>query len=325
MSANSRSTPHWPFYRRPLQGWHYFPHIALLSTLSIPAFAQTSTPVPAAIDINTTVTTPISPGFSGVSTDLGLPIEYWDYRFNALASTIGFGWVRFPGGSTSDIYNWQTGEDEQSLVRGIPRQFRGRRRCDDHGSGGGKRRREAHRRRQSRQPAGRAADYLRQRIHRHGRLRRPTGGFRESQPDPGGGVGVVQRALPLFHFFRHGDRLSGRHETVSRRHQGGGSQRDRGRFRHRSGPRQEPQQIRGMSPSRRIANKYWDAITYHHYPPQSSGAFAQWMADESAVLATSTSAVVASQLSAIGPAGVQVSEHRVRSFDTQRFATGHRR
>jgi hypothetical protein len=120
MSANSRSTPHWPFYRRPLQGWHYFPHIALLSTLSIPAFAQTSTPVPAAIDINTTVTTPISPGFSGVSTDLGLPIEYWDYRFNALASTIGFGWVRFPGGSSSDIYNWQTGEDEQSWFAQFP-------------------------------------------------------------------------------------------------------------------------------------------------------------------------------------------------------------
>ena len=118
MSANPRSTVYRPFYRRPFRGWFYFLGAALLgtpflATLSIPAFGQ-STPVTAAIDINTSVTTPVSPGFSGVSTDLGLPIEYWDYRFNALAATIGFGWVRFPGGTSSDIYNWQTGEDEQS-------------------------------------------------------------------------------------------------------------------------------------------------------------------------------------------------------------------
>jgi len=29
-------------------------------------------------------------------------------------------------------------------------------------------------------------------------------------------------------------------------------------------------------------NKYWDAIPFHDYPPVSTGAFAQWMADESA-------------------------------------------
>ncbi len=52
-------------------------------------------------------------------------------------------------------------------------------------------------------------------------------------------------------------------------------------------------------------NKYWDAITYHHYPPQSTGAFSQWMADESAVLATRTTAVITSQLANVGPAGVK--------------------
>jgi len=33
-------------------------------------------------------------------------------------------------------------------------------------------------------------------------------------------------------------------------------------------------------------DKYWDAVTYHHYPAQSTGPFSQWMADENAVLAT---------------------------------------
>ena len=52
-------------------------------------------------------------------------------------------------------------------------------------------------------------------------------------------------------------------------------------------------------------NKYWDAITFHHYPAQSTGPFAQWMADESAVLATLTSTVITGQLAQIGPAGVK--------------------
>jgi uncharacterized protein (TIGR03437 family) len=51
-------------------------------------------------------------------------------------------------------------------------------------------------------------------------------------------------------------------------------------------------------------NKYWDAITYHAYPAQSTGAFSQWMEDESAVLAT-IAPQVSGNLAAIGPAGVK--------------------
>ena len=104
MSAFLRST-----LGKLFPGWFY----VLGATLLIaPARAQVSGPVTATIDINTSVTTPISPGFSGVSADLGLPVEYFDYRFNTLAAAIGFGWVRFPGGTSSDIYSWQAGEDE---------------------------------------------------------------------------------------------------------------------------------------------------------------------------------------------------------------------
>jgi hypothetical protein len=69
------------------------PTLSLLATLSagcVLALSST-TPVTATIAINTTDTnTPVPPNFSGVSADLNLPVDYWDYRFNALAATIGF-------------------------------------------------------------------------------------------------------------------------------------------------------------------------------------------------------------------------------------------
>jgi uncharacterized protein (TIGR03437 family) len=50
---------------------------------------------------------------------------------------------------------------------------------------------------------------------------------------------------------------------------------------------------------------YWDAVTYHHYPAQSTGAFSQWMADENAVLATKTSAYVTGYLAPLNPPGTK--------------------
>ncbi|MGO9228352.1 MAG: hypothetical protein ACLQKA_03940, partial [Bryobacteraceae bacterium] len=120
MIAHSRSTLTWPLYRMPLLAWLCFLGAAVVGAYAVPALAQTSTPVTATIDINTTVTTPIASGFSGASAELDLPVEYWDYRFNALAATIGFGWVRFPGGSSSDIYNWQAGEDDANWYSEFP-------------------------------------------------------------------------------------------------------------------------------------------------------------------------------------------------------------
>jgi len=53
------------------------------------------------------------------------------------------------------------------------------------------------------------------------------------------------------------------------------------------------------------SDKYWDAVTYHHYPAQSTGAFSQWMADKNAVLATKTSAYVTGYLAPLNPPGMQ--------------------
>src|ERR1039458_3740355 len=52
-------------------------------------------------------------------------------------------------------------------------------------------------------------------------------------------------------------------------------------------------------------NPYWDAVTYHHYPPQSTGAFSQWMADENGVLASESSAYVTGYLAPLNPPGTR--------------------
>src|SRR5580692_3898448 len=85
---------------------HWLAGILAVCAVCLPLAAQT----PATIDVDTTSTTPIHPNFSGVNDEAASPVEYFDYRFNALALGDGYGWVRFPGGNASDIYDWQTGE-----------------------------------------------------------------------------------------------------------------------------------------------------------------------------------------------------------------------
>jgi uncharacterized protein (TIGR03437 family) len=53
------------------------------------------------------------------------------------------------------------------------------------------------------------------------------------------------------------------------------------------------------------ADKYWDAVTYHHYPPESTGGFSQWMADENAVLAAKSSTYVTGYLTPLNPPGMK--------------------
>ena len=53
------------------------------------------------------------------------------------------------------------------------------------------------------------------------------------------------------------------------------------------------------------SDRYWDAVVYHHYPPQSTGDFSQWMADENAVLAAKSSAYVTGYLAPLNPPGTK--------------------
>jgi hypothetical protein len=78
----------------------------------IPAAAQTS----ATIDIDTGTTIPVNPNFSGFNTRDDSPVEYWDYRFNTMALPLNAAWLRYPGGTNSDVFNWQTGQAVTSWV-----------------------------------------------------------------------------------------------------------------------------------------------------------------------------------------------------------------
>ena len=76
-----------------------------LAVLTPAASAQTS----AVVDIDTTQTTPLNPGFSGFNDEVVFPAEYFDYRLNNLAAQLSASWVRYPSGLFSDAFNWQTG------------------------------------------------------------------------------------------------------------------------------------------------------------------------------------------------------------------------
>ncbi|HLK63184.1 MAG TPA: hypothetical protein VKU19_07075 [Bryobacteraceae bacterium] len=303
MSACRRSTLHWPLYRKPFHGWFYLLGTALLATPPIPALAQTTAPVPASIDINTAVTTPIASGFSGVSADLGVPIEYWDYHFNALAAPLEFGWVRFPGGTSSDIYNWQTGEDDMDWYAQFPAT-----------SGVGT------------DPtvialvSGRGGAKLIDAASRANLLGAPliicVNGYTDTAVSAGQLAAYVKAnniQVAAWELSNEPYLYPTFWATATAYLDAMKPYRDA---------------IKGVLPNAIVAvfvtdqahagaatnawnvamaaypNKYWDAITFHHYPAQSTGNFAQWMADESAELVTRSSAVITA-LNPIGPSGVR--------------------
>ena len=304
MSAYRRSPFHWPTCRRPLQGCLYFLGAVMLGTSSIPALAQTSTPVTATIDINTTVTTPIASAFSGVNAELGTAVEYWDYRFNALASTLGFGWVRFPGGTSSDIYSWQAGEDELSWYEQFPASS---------GVGGTA-------------PtialvAGRGGARLIDAANRANFLGAPLiicfNGFTDTAASAGQLAAYVKAnniQVAAWELSNEPYLYPTFFATATAYLDAMEPYRDA---------------IKAVDPNAIVAvfitdqahagaatdawtkavaaypNKYWDAITFHDYPGASTGTFAQWAADESANLATRTGTSLLSQLTALGPSDVK--------------------
>src|ERR1039458_4061590 len=76
-----------------------------LAASAIGAFAQ----VAATVNISTSQTTPLNPGFSGFNYEGAASYEPYDYQFNAVAGQLSPGWIRYPAGISSDAFNWQTG------------------------------------------------------------------------------------------------------------------------------------------------------------------------------------------------------------------------
>jgi hypothetical protein len=72
------------------------------------------------VAFTTTNPTPLNIGFAGFTTELlGKGIEYGDTNLQQLAATLSPGWLLFPGGSTSDAFNWSTGLTDTNWVNEV--------------------------------------------------------------------------------------------------------------------------------------------------------------------------------------------------------------
>jgi hypothetical protein len=61
------------------------------------------------ISLTTTSTTPLAPGFSGFNDAYPLNgVEYWDPKWIAAVTPLKPGWLRFPGGTISMGFDWET-------------------------------------------------------------------------------------------------------------------------------------------------------------------------------------------------------------------------
>jgi uncharacterized protein (TIGR03437 family) len=259
--------------------------------------------VTATIDIDTTRTAPLNASFSGFNDEVVFPAEFFDYRLNNLAAQLSPGWVRYPSGSFSDAFNWQTGLMETSwaaqfqgtnigslLAEGVPWA---------NGKGGG-----------SFVDAANRANVLGAKlivcVNAFTDTAKSAGqmaAFAKANHIP---VAVWELANePYFYtgFFKSGADYVAKVKPYS-------------------------DAIKAADPNAVVAiffmdagdtssnpawnqsivnypNPYWDAVTYHHYPPQSSGDFSQWMADENAVLSSKSSAYVTGYLAPLNPPGTK--------------------
>jgi uncharacterized protein (TIGR03437 family) len=263
------------------------------------AFAQTA----ATIDIDTTHTTPLNANFSGFNDEVVFPAEFFDYRLNNLAAQLSPGWVRYPSGLFSDAFNWQTG----LMVASWAAQFQGTNIGTliaegvpwVNGKGGG-----------SFVDAANRANFL------GAKLIVPVNAFTDT-PQSAGQMAAFAKANhipvavweltnePYFYtgFFGSGADYVAKMKPF----------RDAIKaadpnavvaifFMDAGGTNPSPPWDRSIAG---YSDKYWDAVTYHQYPPQSTGDFSQWMADENAVLAAKSSAYVTGYLAGLNPPGTK--------------------
>jgi uncharacterized protein (TIGR03437 family) len=263
------------------------------------AWAQVS----ATIDIDTTHTTPLNANFSGFNDEVVFPAEFFDYRLNNLAAQLTPGWVRYPSGSFSDAFNWQTG----LMVPAWAGQFQGTNIATllteavpwVNGKGGGSFVDGANRAAflgaklivcvngftDTAQSAGQMAAFAKANhipvaVWELANEPYLYNGFFPS------GAAYVAKMKP----FRDAIKAADPDAVVAVFFMDAGDTN--------SNPAWNQSIISYGTP-------YWDAVTYHHYPPQSSGAFSQWMADENAVLASKSSAYVTGYLAPLNPPGTK--------------------
>jgi hypothetical protein len=69
------------------------------------------------ININTSATVPVPPGFSGFNDpNLVTAVEYTDPKYIAMIQPMKPGFIRFPGGTESMAFDWQAAHENQSWI-----------------------------------------------------------------------------------------------------------------------------------------------------------------------------------------------------------------
>ena len=271
----------------------------LLAAASLGATAQTT----AIIDINATHSTPLNSGFSGFNDEVVFPAEFFDYRLNTVAAELSPGWVRYPSGLFSDAFNWQTGLMVPSWASQFQNTNIGTLIAEGvgwtNGKGGG-----------SFVDAANRADFWGAKliVCVNAYTDTPASAGRMAAFAKANHVPVAVWELANEPYLYKSFFLSGAEYVAAMK-----PYRDAIKaadpdaivaifFEDAADPNPDPawdQSIAGYT------DKYWDAVTYHHYPAQSSGAFSQWMADENAVLASKTTAYVTGHLAPLNPPGMK--------------------
>ena len=266
---------------------------------SFTAAAQVS----ATIDIDTTHTTPLSANFSGFNDEVVFPAEYYDYRLNNLAAQLSPGWVRYPSGLFSDAFDWQTGLMVASWAAEFP--------ANDmdallsrSGSVGGRQRRRLVRGCRIRanflgaklivcvnvytdtpQSAGQMAAFAKANhipvaVWELGNEPYLVPSFFSS------GADYVTKVKP----YRDAIKAADPNAVVAIFFQDAGD------------TNANPPWDQAIA---NFSNKYWDAVTFHHYPQQTATTFTQAMLDDNGVLATKSNAFVTGYLATVNPAGTK--------------------
>ena len=256
----------------------------------------------AAVDINTAQATPLNAGFSGFNYEGVVPYEPYDYRFNAVAAQLWPGWVRYPSGIASDAFDWHTG----LMVPAWVAQFQSTNFATSLSQSVG-------------WVAGKGGheflDVGRQALLLGAKIIVCANGFTDS-PESAGQMAAFAKAnnIPvavwelsnepyLFvpQFFQSGADYAARMKPYRDAIKAADPNAIVALFFSDPG-RPDPAWDSSLAG---YSDKYWDAITYHHYGAQSTGGFNQWMTDENANLYSDSAAYVTSHVAPLNPPGVR--------------------
>ena len=269
--------------------------LILFAAAALNSMAQNT----ATINIDTTHTSVLNPNFSGFNDEAVYPVEYYDYHFNNLASQLSPQWVRYPSGLFSQAFNWQTGLMVPAWVSQFQSYNVATLLNESIGWVGGK-------------GGSLFVDAANRASFLGAKLIVCVNGYTDT-PQSAGQMAAYAKAnhIPVAVWelsnepYLYKSFFSSGLDYVTRM-------------------KPYNDAIKAADPNAVVAvffmdagdteakpawdasiltypNPYWNAVTYHHYPPQSSGPFSQWMADENAVLAGKSAAYVTGYLAVVNP------------------------